>query len=61
MKFDPVSDNFALSKGCGILIGDVFWATFSVVLVGSESVEVALSAVVVVVIVRFSALSVTVA
>ena len=62
MKFEPVSDNFALSKGCGILIGDVFWATFSV-LVASESVEVALSAVVVTVTGRvpFSALSGTVA
>lgn len=39
VKFDPVSVNFAVSNGCGIVIGEVFCATFSV-LVGSEFVEV---------------------
>jgi hypothetical protein len=69
VKFDPVFVNFAVSKGCGMLIREVLCATTRV-LVGSESVElgesevsVALSTVVraVVVAVLFSAPSVTVA
>lgn len=39
MKFDPVFVNFAVSNGCGIVIGEVFCATFSV-FVGSEFVDV---------------------
>ena len=38
VKFDPVSANLALSKGFGIVIGDVLCATFSEVLV-FEGVE----------------------
>jgi hypothetical protein len=39
VKFDPVSVNLALSKGFGIVTGDVFCATLSEVLV-FEGVEV---------------------
>ena len=39
MKFDPVSVNFVLSKGCGTVVGNVLCETLieSLVLVGRES------------------------